>query len=251
MTILKRFAVFAILLAVCAPVVAQSNVTNVSKVLLWQYDLLAANAAGGTPVYCAPSTPINTSDRVTASSSTTLTAVSGTPFAGLAKGSVLRIIDTNGVETKRSITVWTSSSSVVLSGAAVTITSGKIQSDSFNVSCGTTSAFGWFPVTAANKFQIQVDVGQQVNTGGLQFHLQCRANPQGAVVQVYPALTFPTVTPSYTSALASGTTGSFILGTQDVYSECRVGSLIVTADDGTDTGVNAEQISLFLLYRQN
>lgn len=251
MTILKRFAVFAILLAVCAPTFAQSNVTNNSKILLWQYNLLAANAAGGTPVYCAPSTPINVSDRVTASASTTLTAVSGTPFADVAVGAMLNIVDTNGVATKRSVTIRASATSVTLSGAAVTITSGKIQGDSFNVSCGTTSAFGWFNVTGSNKFQVQVDIGQQVNTGGLQFHLQCRATPEGAVVQVYPALTFPTVTPSYSSALASGTTGSFLLGTQDVFSQCRVGMMIATTDDANDLTTNAEQISIFLIQRQN
>lgn len=248
---MKKTALIALVAVALAVASYGQNQTNVSKILIYQYNLLGANAAGGTPVYCAPSTPINVSDRVTAAASTTLTAVSGTPFADVAVGAMLNIVDTNGVATKRSVTIRASATSVTLSGSAVTITSGKIQGDSFNVSCGTTSAFGWFNVTGSNKFQVQVDIGQQVNTGGLQFHLQCRATPEGAVVQVYPALTFPTVTPSYSSALASGTTGSFLLGTQDVFSQCRVGMMIATTDDATDTGVNAEQISIFLVQRQN
>lgn len=248
---MKKTALIALVAVALAVASYGQNQTNVSKILIYQYNLLGANAAGGTPVYCAPSTPINVSDRVTAAASTTLTAVSGTPFADVAVGAMLNIVDTNGVATKRSVTIRASATSVTLSGSAVTITSGKIQGDSFNVSCGTTSAFGWFNVTAANKFQVQVDIGQQVNTGGLQFHLQCRATPEGAVVQVYPALTFPTVTPSYSSALASGTTGSFLLGTQDVFGQCRVGMMIATTDDANDLATNAEQISIFLIQRQN
>lgn len=232
---------------------------NTSRILLWQYNLLEASAAGGTPVYCAPGTAISTSSRVysgsggVVSSSTTLTAVSGTPFLGVSAGAMLLITDTNGSTYRRSVTVASSSTSVVISGAAVTITSGNIQSGgsqnpngSTNMACGTTAAFGAFNVTMGQKFQVQVGVGQNVNTGGLSFHLQCRTNPEADWAQVSPALTWPAVTPTYTSALASGTIGTFILGTIDAYSQCRVGMMIVTTDDGNDLTTNAEQISIFL-----
>lgn len=245
-----------LVLVVASPLRAQP--TNVSRILTWQYNVLAAGAAGGTPVYCAPGTPISTSDRVTAANSTTLTAVSGTPFLGVTAGAMLYIVDTNGVSYRRSVTIATSSTSVVISGAAVTITSGMIQTGgsanpngSTNMSCGTTTAFGWFSVAGFNKFSVQVDVTQNVNTGGLQFHLQCRESSESPVVQVYPVLVFPVVTPSYTAALASTTTGSFIMSTQDTFSSCRVGSMIATADDGNDLGVNAEQISVILTGRAN
>lgn len=255
-------------LLVALSVTASAQPTNSSRILLAGYNLLAAGAAGGTPVYCAPGTAISTASRVysgtggVVSSSTTLTAVSGTPFAGVTAGAMLLIVDTSpqGVSTtyRRSVTVATSSTTVVISGAAVTITSGVIQSGgsanpngSTNMSCGTTSAFGWFSVAAFNKFSVQVDVTQNVNTGGLQFHLQCRESSEAPVVQVYPVLTFPTVTPSYTSALASTTTGSFILSTQDTFTSCRVGMMIATTDDGNDLTTNAEQISITLTGRAN
>lgn len=241
-------------------VTASSQPANTARILLWQYNLLAASAPGGTPVYCAPGTAISTGSRVysgtggVVSSSTTLTAVSGTPFLGVSAGAMLLIVDSNGSTYRRAVTVASSSTSVVISGAALTITSGKIQdggsqnpNGSTNMNCGITSAFGAFDVKMGQKFQIQVGVGQQVNTGGLTFHLQCRVNPEADWAQVSPALTWPTVTPSYTSALASGTTGTFILGTVDAYSQCRIGARIVTSDDVDDLGLNAEQISYFLI----
>ena len=223
---------------------SQAQTANVSKIVLWQYNLNQTV----TPTYCALGAPLNISDRVTAAASTTITAVSGTPFANVAVGDMLHIID-GTTDIRRAVTVWNSSTSVVVSGSSVTLTSGKIQSDSAKVSCGTSSAYGAFSTAGFGTIGVQVDIGQQVNTGGLQFHLQCRSSGDSEWVQQYPVLTFPVVALSYTSALASPTTGRFNLGSKDAFSHCRVGMFIVTADDGDDLTTNAEQITITLIGR--
>jgi hypothetical protein len=223
---------------------SQAQTANVSKIVLWQYNLNQTVS----PIYCALGTLLDISDRVTAAASTTITAVSGTPFANVAVGDMLHIVD-GATDIRRAVTVRNSSTSVVVSGLAVTLTSGKIQSDSAKVSCGTTAAFGAFSTAGFETIGVQVDIGQQVNTGGLQFHLQCRASGDAEWVQQYPVLTFPVVALSYTGALASPNTGRFNLGSKDAFSHCRVGMFIVTNDDGNDLGTNAEQITITLTGR--
>lgn len=233
-----------LLLAFVAVRATAQETTNISRILLWQYNLNQTV----TPMYCVLGTAISTSDRVTAANSTTVTAVSGAPFTNVSVGDMLHIVDSNGADHRRAVTVRNSSTSIVISGAAVTITSGKIQSDSKKVSCGTSAAFGAFDVTGFNYFAVQVDIGQQVNTGGLQFHLQCRGSADAQWVQQYPALTLPTMTLSYTPAITG--TGRFYLATSDKYAQCRVGQFIATADDGDDLTTNAEQVSFTLIGRQ-
>lgn len=224
--------------------VAQAQTSNTPKTVLWQYNL---NQAGGTPIYCALSDKVSTFDRVTASASTTLTAVSGAPFTNVRVGAMLHFVDLNGTDFRRTVTVRNSATSVVVSGASLTATSALIQPDSQNVSCGTGATAGWFDVSIYNKFDVQVEVGQQVNTGGIQFHLQCRASGEAQAVQQYPALTFPTVASSYTPALTG--VGPLGLGTSDPFFQCRVGMFIVTADDGNDLTTNAEQVTITIIGR--
>lgn len=235
----------AIVVALIAGV-AQAQ-TNAQKIVLWQYNLNQTV----TPIYCAPGANIVTSYKVTAANSTTLTAVSGTPFANVSVGDMLVITDgVNGTRYRRAVTIRTSDTSVVISGAAVTIASGTIEGSglSVKISCGTTAAFGAFSVSGFNKISVQVQITQQNNTGGISFHLQCRVSPDADWVQQYPALTPPAVGPTYSPAYTS--TGQFTLGSQDAFGECRVGMLIVTNDDGNDLTTNAEQVTIILVGRK-
>lgn len=222
---------------------SQAQTSNVPTTIAWQYNLNETV----TPIYCAPGSKISTSARVTATASTTLTAVSGEPFANVAVGAMLHFVDLNGTDFRRAVTVRNSATSVVVSGANLTATSAMIQSDSQNLSCGTTSAFGAFAVDKFNKWGVEIQITQQVNTGGLQFHLQCRNDGDADWTQVYPELTLPTMTLSYTPAITA--TGRFTLQTESIYSSCRVGMSIVTTDDGNDLTTNAEQVTIKLIGR--
>lgn len=227
-------------------VLAQAQTQNVPKTILWQYNLNQTVS----PQYCAlgPLLPA-ISARITAANSTTVTAVSGTPFLNVSVGAMLHFVDINGTDYRRTVTVRNSDTSVVVSGAAITVTSAQIQNDSANITCTTsqTSSVGAFSIVGFSKWGVQVDIGQQVNTGGLSFHLQCRTTDAGQWVQVYPELTIPTMTLSYTSAITS--TGRFSLETQSIYTSCRVGMFIVTSDDGNDLTTNAEQVTIQLIGR--
>lgn len=235
----------ALVLALLAAV-APAQTQNAGTTLLWQYNLNQTVS----PIYCGlgPLLPA-ISDRITASNSTTVTAVSGAPFTSVAVGAMLHFVDSNGTDFRRTVTVRNSATSVVVSGAAITVTSAKIQSDSANITCSTsqTSDVGAFQVNGFGKWGVKVQITQQVNTGGISFHLQCRETSDTAWVQAYPELTLPTMTLSYTPALTS--TGRFSLQTQSVYKECRVGMFIVTSDDGNDLTTNAEQVTLSLIGR--
>ena len=239
---MKKLSPLAVLLAAAVLLgLASSSQAGPARTLLWQYNLNST-----TEIFCGLGPEFDGSNRVTASASTTVTAVSGSPFANVQVGARILITDSNGTSYERAVTVRNSATSIVISGTGVTITSGVFKAQ--NVTCSTSNNdAGAFAVDEFSSFTVGISISQQVTTGGIQFRLQCRVAGGGPWVQQYPALTPPAVGPTYSPAYTS--TGQFTLGSQDAFGECRVGMLIVTNDDGNDLTTNAEQVTIIVAGR--
>lgn len=247
---LKRTrALIALILAVAAaysvPPARAAGPT--SQTVVFKYNL---NATSET--FCALGNTYQIAERVQDATSTTMTAVSGLPFALVDVGSMISGQDspaggsefyTNSVVAKASgasITINTP----VAPEVSPTLTSAAIQAR--NLTCGTGKENGAFPVDQyAAGFTVQIDIQQMVlavpGTSSIDARVLCRSNPLGQWLQAYPILVPPAVTPSYVSSTVVGGWAVQINGS---FSECRVGLKINAADDGVDTAALAEQVTV-------
>ncbi len=228
-------ALIAAFLALPTTLQAQSATTSI----LEKYDLDRPDA---NMIYCRmPDVPVQgLGTIVTAGSNATVTAGTGTPFAGLAENDVLYALSpaTGAVETRYIIT-WTSNTQVTVDAAVDWSTAQNFSYK--HVACGTTANDGWFDMAPYNYASIIVNVAQLNVTGGINFRWECRASaPQAAPVQVCPTTinTFRNVT------VAGITDGAINCAVEEPYAQCRVGMAIATSDDGGDLTTNREQISI-------
>ena len=197
-----------------------------------------------TEEYCALAAPLTGLEalRITSSASTTVTAVSGSPFADVAAGTYLRITDSDGTRYDRAVLSKSSSTSIVVTGAALTLTSASFQAAT--ISCGTGVDSGAFDVYGYKTVTITYEIAQQNTTGGIKFRLQCRSSSGAPWRQLDPALVPPAVGPTYGDAFTA--TGGAYWTLEAPMSQCRVGMFIVTADDGGDTATNSDLIRVWM-----
>jgi hypothetical protein len=186
----------------------------------------------------------------TSGASTTITAVSGTPFASLAAGDTLFITDSlagGGESYTKTIVTRTSSTSIVVNNTISPDVTANLVNATFTykkLACGTGNNSGAFGVPY-RSFTVVIQLDQIVVTDYIDFKLYCRA--AGASKWIQQA---PVVTPPATSATAYQPTAAWWVAIDAsglVRSECRVGMAINTADDGNDLTTNSEQVSIYVL----
>lgn len=212
---------------------------------LWKYNL------NSTPeTFCALQSNAavpGTALIQTSGASTTITAVSGTPFASLAAGDTLFITDSlaGGGETyTKTIVTRTSSTSIVVNNTISPDVTPNLVNATFTykkLACGTGNNSGAFGVPY-RSFSVVISLDQIVVTDYIDFTLYCRVSGSSRWVQEAPR-----VTPPATSATAYQPTAAWWISVDAdglTRSECRVGMAIHTADDGNDLTTNSEQVSI-------
>lgn len=171
-----------------------------------------------------------------AANSTTLAAVtSGTlPFANLAVGDIIYVQDpfqaTRGNTLEKVITAKASGDSVTLSSVISVTTAFTGNSFEFRKrQCGTTAAFGWFPVEGYRPVKFSV-ASNTIGATSVDIRAECRE--QGEDAQPYPVCASSvqapnTCTSNVTTVLAAsaGFAGRvyYIVGLNDQWKECRIG----------------------------
>lgn len=244
--ITSRIVAVALAAVSLGGVVHAQSVPPVPRTVIYRYNLNST-----TEIFCGLGAEKTVVDRVTAAATTAMTAASGTPFANVAVGDMIRGQDlpANGSTTYTNSVVARASSAAItintpLSGeVSPTLTSATLAYRT--LTCGTDKESGAFPVQYAGGFTVQIDIQQLVlavpGTSSIDARVLCRSNPLGQWLQAYPILVPPAVTPSYVSSTVVGGWAVQINGS---FSECRVGLKINAADDGGDTGTNAEQVTV-------
>lgn len=184
----------------------------------------------------------------TSGSSTTVTAVSASttdPFLNVAVGDVLIFPRTFSATTggfiptreERVVTAKASNDSITIN-AAIELPLAGTTFAYREPSCGTTATSGWVPVQNLRDVTFTINIAQlSVASGGVAVTVDCRNLGVGSGANTIFAPT------AYT------TTGvrSFII--VEPWDECRIGYELSGADDGSDTGADAEQITVRLRAR--
>ncbi len=200
--------------------------------------------------------PVAVPIRITTSGSSTTTTelvASSAPFESVAAGDILIVDPGTGPANvlRRVITAKASSASLTVNTAWDLSATAGYNFYYLKTSCGTAATSGWISVAGATQFTINFQIDQVNVTGGVDMQVQCRGASVGsAPIQIFPSCTTGSCNTvqnySGTAGLASRTT----IVTTASYSDCRVGILIHTSDDGGDTGANAEQITIGLAVQK-
>jgi hypothetical protein len=218
-----RHRVLAWLMAACvlfvSPVMAQVE----DRSVLVDYDLDATSYT-----YCLHGNEqAGPASVQTSGSSTTVTAVTGTPFANLGVGDVMSWT-INSLPSYRIVSAKASSISLTVN-SAITLTG-----DAFRyrpLACGTGSGDGWFNTgDGYNVKTITIFIPQMDATGGVTASIECRnAGVQSQLETV-----------NYAAATTNGDARRVDAACEQM----RVGFKIVTADDGADTTTHAEKVNV-------
>lgn len=240
----KRFVVIGVVGLLVALVLfgvsaASAQPTPIKRIELYKYNL---NATTETFFILGPSPGTAGTALIQATASTTVTAVSGTPFADLSVGDMLIITNSNNVVYLKTILAKASSTSITVSLPAITLTTASFRWR--KLASGTSVTSGSFSATTAN-FTIQIDVDQiSVASGGIDIRVQCRANQNAAWSPAYPTAVAPAAQGVY------NVTGvySYPVYSQAAVDACRVGLKLSGADDATDAGTDAEQVSISTIW---
>lgn len=235
----------AIILGLAPRVHAQSANFDFQQVL-WKFNLNATSES----FYTLPATvPVpGTALIETSGASTTITAVSGTPFASLAAGDTLFITDSlagGGESYTKTIVTRTSSTSIVVNNAISPDVTANLVNATFSykklntdVTGNNAGAFG----VPYRSFSVVISLDQIVVNSYINFKLYCRVSGSSRWVQEAPV-----VVPPATSATAYQPTAAWWVSIDAdglTRSECRVGASINVADDVDDLGTNSEQVSI-------
>ncbi len=187
----------------------------------------------------------------TSGSSATTTEVADTdPFADNAAGDVL-LVDKGTVNTDaliRIIITDTSASSNVVDAAWDIENGGSGYAFRWlKQTCGTGAENGWIDIGEAKSFTIGFELDQVNVTGGVDVQVQCRGSAIGASpTQVFPACASGSCNTYQNYTTAGIASATFVQGDNLPVSQCRVGIKIGSADDGSDTGADKEQIDITL-----
>jgi hypothetical protein len=181
------------------------------------------------------------------SSGTTLTAVSGTPFDGLAVGDVLVMPATAAgiLPEIRSIITFTSSTVVVVDTAPTsTLTSAQLSR--LQQRCGTGNDAGWLKITDYTNVTLTIQIAQINTTTGVDAIVECRSNAPGALpAQVYPDNSAGAAQRTYTAANHESRTRVSISPASGC-PQVRVMFKLTSTDDGVDTTTARELIDVMV-----
>lgn len=193
----------------------------------------------------------------TAGATVVTTAVSGTPFAGLAAGDVLIANMPDGTRPERVIDTFTSSIQVSVD-TAWTLPATGVTFGWKKFSSGTAATDGWVPLVPAPSgsvlLWVQYDQGDL--TVGLDAQIQCKGNFLGAAATVvYPGpgatCGLGTLSTDVCRFATAGLNSRFIyqLSPQSGFAFCRVGLKVGTAGaDASDVGANRERVTVGVTY---
>ena len=183
----------------------------------------------------------------TSGSSTTITALNAAddPFTVVAAGDEITFI-VQGVEYQRVIITNADDDTITVDTAinlSVTPDGGAYWRYRTR-SCGTAATDGWFSVAQYPFASVTLELNQVNVTGHLEFKVQCRHfGSDNQPVDVYAEGMANYRSGGYDAAQADNDT-IIVHNGFPVFESCRVGMLIDTADDGGDTGSNAEQVTI-------
>lgn len=105
--------------------------------------------------------------------------------------------------------------------------------------CGTAATSGQVPVSGFDAINFVGQIDQISVTGGITYQVECRAEG--------PAATWVTIIgPTNKTAVWAGGNVAY-----EPWAWCRIGWKIGTADDGTDTGADAEKIAAYFTGTRN
>lgn len=249
---LRRLAVVVLALLPCA---ASSQIEEREIPLASLYDLDSTSY-----IYCVTTgangqvlnNGTNNFVRVT-SSTTTLAAVTAltSPFTSVAVGDEVTVV-VSGIARTRVITAKASDDSVTMNagfvdatGTAVNVT--NVQFTYRDRTCGTAATDGWFPVSTYRGANVSLQVTQISVTGQIEFIIQCRkSGVDDSPIDVY-AEGMTAYRPGGYNAAQVDNDEIILHNGVVLFNMCRVGMLIDSADDGSDTGVDAEQVTVKLL----
>lgn len=238
-------AALLLLVGMALPALAQPGRQHVDLVLL-DYDLDSTSYV--YPVLGQRIIPGPGRAQTSGSSATvTAGATSTNPFDEIGVGDVIyfspgSVTDTvlqRRVTAKASATSITVDSAVDLSGNGTTGVAWEYQ----HFSTGTAITNGWFNLPSPTiSSAVMVEVSQLNVTGGIDVRIECRMEiGSGNPVSAF----YRNVT---TAGIGAGTTttdtGIIVYEVLPHFRQCRVGLKIGGADDGDDTGANAEKITV-------
>lgn len=238
-----RRAVLALSLLLMAPAARAADVV-LSVPLFAGYDLdstslVYCNSVGDGGVLSAPR--VMKEKVKTSGSSTTVTSntASAGAFTLVAVGDLLwfprteqvPLANGSAVGAWRYVTARASADSITVN-AAIDLSSGY----GFgwrDVTCGTADTSGEVPVSGFDAINFVGQIDQISVTGGIDYVVECR--PDG------PAARWSTVIgPTNKTAVWAGGNVAY-----EPWAFCRVGFKIGSADDGSDTGADAEKVGAY------
>lgn len=247
-----RLGVLLVILALCVlPLHAQES--TVRRNIALQYDLDSTTA-----ISCLFNTPRPIRVPVSAAASTTLaaTTASTSPFALASVGDAIEFntanISTGGERVRRWITAKASDDSVTIDSSTT------VTAQNFNLfirTCGTTATSGLIPVRSRSVATLAIAIEQMsVSSGGVAFQIQ------GAFGDDPDHRNLVNLWPGDASSGADCATGTFATGycvftsatVLPVFSATdyiqpsfiRVLMKLSGADDGSDTGADAEKVTI-------
>lgn len=240
-----RRALVILMLVLCVPAAAQNESRGT---LFYDYDLDNATDYVYGTLTGLSATPFGSPIRVdvaikTTGSSTSVTAVTAatSPFAAVAVNDVLAVRRGDGTTDLRRVTARADADNVTVD-TAVDWSAG-FAFGYYDATYGTAGTSGWTPVAQATRLQLEWHVKQLNVTGGILVRVQCRTN----TLDTQPVTVWPDPTSSAsTDECKKGTMTAVIdcaLIVTGRWDACRLGFKIGTADDGGDTGADAEKIS--------
>lgn len=239
-----RRAVLALLFLLLAPAARAADVV-LSVPLVAGYDLdstslIYCNSVGeGGAVLAAPR--LMKEKVKTSGSSTTVTSntASAGAFTLVAVGDLLwfprteaaQLANGAAVGAWRYVTARASADSITVD-TAIDLSSGY----GFgwrDVTCGTSATSGEVPVVGFDAINFVGQIDQISVTGGIDYVVECRAEG--------PAATWATIIgPTNKTATWAGGNVAY-----EPWAYCRIGWKIGSADDGSDTGANAEKVAAY------
>lgn len=173
-----------------------------------------------------------------AGSTTTWTSVnSQTVFNnGIAAGDY--IVARGDGTTVQAVVVSVDSDSQITVGTAGDISAGSgFTWEWWDVTCGTGADNGIYSVEGWDSVLFTYDINQLNVTGGIDLRPECRAGGPGADWVVV------TDDGAEDAVTAVGTGSYAVVLSEAGFQDCRFGNYIDSADDGDDSGANAEQIT--------
>lgn len=185
----------------------------------------------------------------TVASSTTVTAVSGTPFTPVDIGDEITF-STAGGSLIRRVTAKASGASITVDSAVNLDVTNGVQWTYRPLNTGTTAGDGWYSCADLGTQYHSVQIRQLNVTGGIDVRWEGRA--LGAT-NAQPTIIHPS---SSTASCGTGTyaagycnftaVGNYEMLMDGGYAQCRIGMKIGTNDDGVDTGAATEQIDIIV-----